>query len=175
MDETFIKQKLRNQDKNIFDSVFTYYYSGLCAFVYQFVQDRDASEDLVQDFFVSFWTDCPKLDISGSLKSYFFTSVKNRALDYLKHQQVKSQHKDYYLSIQDLTIESFEFAESELMELLDEALKKLQPRCRQIFELNRFNGKTNKEIAELLNISQRTVELQISNALKVLKKELSKL
>jgi RNA polymerase sigma-70 factor (ECF subfamily) len=172
MDDHFIKERLKSQDKSVFDSIFSYYYSGLCAFSYQFVQNRDVAEDLVQEFFVRFWTDCPSIEITGSLKSYFFTSVKNKSLDYLKHLQVRSKHKENYLSEQEVFSEFMEYAETELMDLIELELKKLQPRCQEIFRMSRFKGISNKEIAESLNLSQRTVELQISNALKVLKKEL---
>ena len=64
------------------------------------------------------------------------------------------------------------FAESELETLISESMEKLPPRCREIFVLSRFNGLKNQEIAEKLNISKRTVELQISNALKLLRSDL---
>lgn len=173
MDDFFIKEKLKSQDKSVFDAVFTYYYSGLCAFSNHFVNNKDVAEDLVQDFFVHFWTNCPDIAITGSLKSYFFTSVKNKSLDYLKHQKVKLQHKDLSLSSHEEINESDVYTETELLEIIEKKITKLPPRCREIFILSRFKGKTNKEISELLHISKRTVELQISNALKVLKKELS--
>lgn len=173
MEDKFIIDRLRAQDKKIFDAVFTYYYSGLCAFVYQYINDRDTVEDLVQDFFVKFWADSQRIEITGSLKAYLFSALRNSALDYLKHQQVKARFKDQYLATGDITSESYEYAESELMEIIDQQLLKLPPRCREIFTLSRFRGISNKEIAESLKISKRTVELQISNALKALKKALA--
>jgi len=173
MDDIYIKKKLQIQDKIVFDYVFTYYYSGLCAYVNQLVGDRDVAEDLVQDFFVHFWVECPKLEISGSLKSYFFSALKNKALDYFKHIKVKNQYKEHILSKQFEESEASEYAEIELMVLIKNGLKKLQPRCREIFVLSRFQGKSNKEISEFFKISQRTVELQISNALKILRTEIS--
>jgi RNA polymerase sigma-70 factor (ECF subfamily) len=62
--------------------------------------------------------------------------------------------------------------EPELTELIEKGMQKLPPRCREIFILSRFEGKDNGEIAEMLGISKRTVELQISNALKILRTEL---
>jgi len=64
------------------------------------------------------------------------------------------------------------FAESELRQAIQKSLQKLPPRCREIFELSRHNGLSNQEISEQLGLSKRTVELQISNSLKVLRKEL---
>ncbi len=173
MDENYIKKKLRSQDKIVFDYVFTYYYSALCTFVNQSVQNRDVAEELVQDFFVHFWMECPELEISGSLKSYFFSAVRNKTADYYKHVKVKNHYREFILSKQAVKTEESEYAEVELLALIKKGLKKLQPRCREIFVLSRFNGKSNKEISELFKISQRTVELQISNALKILRIELA--
>mgnify|MGYP006285505971 FL=1 len=173
MDDSFIKERLKKQDRMIFESVFTYYYSGLCAFACQFVQNRDLAEDLVQDFFVQFWTDCPHTEITGSLKTYFFSAIKNRSLDHLKHMRVRSNHSNYIHAIENIKTESYAFAESELMEIIERGMDLLQPRCRQIFRMSRFDGLSNKKIADCLKISQRTVELQISKALKALRQYLA--
>lgn len=173
MDDYYINKGLQNQDRIVFDFVFTYYYSGLCAFVNQYVNDKDVAEELVQDFFVRFWVDCPNLEIKVSLKAYFFASVKNDALDYIKHQAVKKRYKDYILQNSPIVFEEDAYAEKELMGIITNGLLKLQPRCSEIFVLSRFKGKSNKEISKVFKISQRTVEIQISNALKLLKKELA--
>ena len=138
------------------------------------VEDRDAAEDLVQDFFFKIWVSKKELEISTSLKSYFFASVKNQALNHLKHLKVKEDYDKYInkKNEQESQMQSWEFAEPELAELIDQAIQKLPPRCREIFALSRFEGKDNAGIAVDLGISKRTVELQISNALKQLRAEL---
>jgi RNA polymerase sigma-70 factor (ECF subfamily) len=140
----------------------------------QYLNDRSASEDLVQDFFVSLWITAPNVHISTSLKSYLFSSIKNRCLDYQKHQKIVKKYQAHVLfssKIGDDTVEHY-LAESELRLAIQKCLDKLSPRCREIFELSRLNGLSNQEISEKLGISKRTVELQISNSLKILKKEL---
>ncbi len=159
----------------IFDYVFNYYYSSLCAFSMQFLCDRNAVEDLVQDFFVSLWMDSPRHTINSSLKSYLFAGVKNRCLDFRKHQGVIKKHQSFVLfstKQEDNSTEHF-LAESELRLVVENCVEKLAPRCREIFELSRLKGLTNHEIAVELGLSKRTVELQISNALKTLRKELA--
>jgi len=172
MDDSFIKSNIKNRDKKTFDSVFTYYYSGLCAFAYNYINDRDRVEDIVQDFFVCFWADCQDLEISGTLKSYFFSSVKNRCLDEIKHDTVKNSHKEHVMNKNSESDGYDEYAEAELLEIIEKAIAKLQPRTGEIFTLSRFQGKSNSEIASQLGITKRTVEIQISNALKELKKHL---
>ena len=172
MDDVFLKSRLKYQDKKVFDLVFSHYYTGLCAYAYGYVKDRSISEDIVQDFFLKFWNDCEIIEISGSLKNYFFTSVRNRSLDYLKHQQVHAKFVDETISAGAENNPPPEFTEEELLQLLEQKIKELPSRCREIFMLSRFEGLSNKEIAAKLGISKRTVEVQISNALRFLKKVL---
>lgn len=174
MEDKYLIAELNNKNKVVFDFVFNYYYSGLCAFANQLVEDRAVAEDLVQDLFFKIWVSKSKLEIVTSLKSYLFAAVKNKALNHLKHLKVKEEYGNY---ISDKTererqLQNWEFAEPELAELIDKAIQKLPPRCREIFILSRFEGKDNDSIATTLGLSKRTVELQISNALKQLRIEL---
>jgi RNA polymerase sigma-70 factor (ECF subfamily) len=141
----------------------------------QYLNNRNVVEDLVQDFFVSLWEQAPDLQINLSLKSYLFAGIRNRCLDYLKHQKVVEKFRTHILFSAegiDNPAEHY-FAESELRCAIERSMQKLSPRCREIFELSRLNGLSNKEIADHLGISIRTVELQICNSLKILRKGLS--
>ena len=175
MKDQIIIDGLERRDKVVFDYIFNYYYSSLCAFSMQYIDNRNAVEDLVQDFFVYFWVEAPQLKIKTSLKSYLFTAIKNRCLDYQKHHKIAEKYRNFILfsaEKDDNSTEHF-FAESELRQAIQTSLGKLPPRCREIFEYSRLQGLSNQEIAEKLDISKRTVELQISNALKILRKELA--
>lgn len=174
MKDLLLIEGLKRRDKLVFDYIFNYYYSSLCAFSLQYLNDRNPVEDLVQDFFVSLWIEAPHLQINSSLKSYLFASIKNRCLDHQKHQIVTEKYRTFILFSSDNGNDSTDhyFAESELRIAIQKSLEKMAPRCREIFELSRNNGFSNQEISEKLGISKRTVELQISNSLKILKKEL---
>jgi len=174
LDDKYLIAELNNKNKVVFDFVFNYYYSGLCASANQMVTDRAVAEDLVQDLFFKIWISKSKLEIETSLKSYFFASVKNKALNHLKHLKVKEEYSNYITNKneKESQLQSWEFAEPELAELIDRAIQKLPPRCREIFVLSRFEGRDNESIATALGLSKRTVELQISNALKQLRIEL---
>lgn len=175
MKDTLLTEGLRLRDKAVFDYIFNYYYSSLCAFSMQYVGDHDEANDLVQDFFVTLWIDAPNLQIHSSLKSYLFAGVKNRCLDFRKHKKVTEKYNAYILFSQgesnDNTTDHY-FAESELRQAIQKSMEKLSPRCREIFQLSRINGLSNLEISKQLGISRRTVELQIYNSLKILRKEL---
>lgn len=174
MNDLLLIEGLRRRDKVVFDYIFNYYYSSLCTFSMQYLKDRNTIEDLVQDFFVSLWIDAPGLEIRSSLKAYLIVSIKNRCLDFQKHQKVSEKYREYILFSSETgesTTDHY-FAESELRQAIKISLEKLSPRCREIFELSRLKGLSNQEISEQLGISKRTVEIQISNSLKVLRKKL---
>ena len=172
MEEKYLISGIKNKNKVVFDFVFNYYYSGLCAYSRHWADDSAVAEDIVQDFFVSLWINSSKLEITSSLKSYFFISVKNRTLNYLKHVKVKEQYKNKVIKDPSVNYTDWTFTESELTGIIEKSIQKLPPRCREIFILNRIKRKNNGEIAEKLGLSKRTVELQISNALKFLRVEL---
>jgi RNA polymerase sigma-70 factor, ECF subfamily len=174
MEEKFLINGIMTQNKIVFDFVFHYYYSGLCAYCERITGSQQAAEDIVQDLFVYLWLKHNQINITSSLKNYLFTSVKNRAIDYIKHEKIKVDRLNSLSDSDGLTnnLSSFWFAESELQEIVEKGLEKLTPRCREIFQLSRFDGLKNQEIAEKLSISKRTVELQVSNALKILRREL---
>ena len=175
MKDLFVIEGLERREKVVFDYVFNYYYSSLCTFSLQYIDNRNSVEDLVQDFFVYLWVEAPHLKIKLSLKSYLFTSIKNRCLDYQKHHKITEKYRNFILFSTEKDDNSTEhyFAETELRQAIQMSLGKLPPRCREIFEYSRLDGLSNQEIADKLSISKRTVELQISNSLKILRKELA--
>lgn len=174
MNENALILGLRNRDKKIYEYIFNYYYSGLCAYSLKYIQDKEIIEDIVQDFFVTLWTKSDKLEISTSLKSYLFVSVRNRCLNYVKHTRIDDNFKaKIQVLAKGLSNDDFElYVEAELRESFENALNKLPTKCREIFILSRVKGIKNQEIADQLGISKRTVESQISIALRVLRGEL---
>lgn len=175
MNEELLRDGLRKRDRAVFDFVFNYYYSGLCTYCLQFIPDKELVEDLVQDFFIRLWIEGPRLQINISLRSYFFSSVKNLCLDVIRHSKVDKKYKNsiFFSSDQKHLSADFYLTEAELNLAIQRSITKLPPRCRQIFQMSRMDNYSNAEIAEKLGISKRTVEIQISNALKILRQELS--
>jgi RNA polymerase sigma-70 factor, ECF subfamily len=175
LQESLLIEGLKKKDKAVFDFVFNYYYSGLCTYSMHYLNDKETVEDLVQDFFVSLWIQSEALHIKTSLKAYLFTSIKNRCLDTLKHNKVEEKYRNFILfgSSNNSSSGDSYFAETELRQAIQTCMAKLSPRCREIFEMSRLNNLSNQEISDKLSISKRTVELQISNSLKILRKELT--
>jgi len=171
--ELFLFEEMKRGKEYAFDFFFNYYYPGLCVYAQKlFSFSDDESRDIVQDVFVKFWNNREKADVRFSVRSYLFISVKNKCLDLVrkKNKDIKVQN----ISLAEDTIdESFEtFVFSELEALFNASLAKLPERCREIFELSRLHGLKNREIAAKLNLSEKTVENQITKALHILKEEL---
>lgn len=135
-EETLIKRFISG-DQTAFELLFRFYYPGLVTFVAHIISDRDEAEEIVQDFFVNVWTARKSIQKSSSLKSYFFVSVKNRAFNYLKKEQIRektfAQLKE--LVEKDILFEPDLFVESELQQQIAKALEKLPARTREILTL----------------------------------------
>ena len=166
--------RLKAGDQTAFELLFYYYYPGLVMYACQFTADREDAEEIVQNFFVRFWEKHNRLIPCDSLKSYFFSSVKNGSLDFLKHQNIEKKYiRDMLeMSKHHLAYDTDLYVASELQETLKKGINLLPEKCREIFIMSRIQGLKNEEIATKLEISKRTVETQISKALKVLRVEL---
>lgn len=164
--------KIKNDDSKAFDLLFYDNYEVLCNYAFSIIKDFEASEDIVQDFFVKIWVNRANLTPSKFSKSYIFRSVHNSCLNYIKHQFVK----DKYQSVQHISDRIDDFQDSledfELMQQIELAIQKLPDKCRNIFCLSRFEGLKYKEIAARLNISENTVDTQIRRALQFLRDDL---
>lgn len=166
--------RLKEGDQTAFELLFHFYYPGLVIYASQFTADRDEAEEIVQDFFVRFWQKHQHVLFSDSLKNYFFSSIRNSSLNYLKHKRIEDSYlKEIYdLSNEHLAYDTNLYIESELQEKIKSSIELLPEKCREIFMMSRIRGLKNEEIAVDLNLSKRTVETQISNALKILRVEL---
>ena len=176
MDKNHIDQKilpgLKAGNEKAFDAVYKQYYGGLCAFASQYVSTAD-SEEIVQDVMMWLWENRETIAGEATLKSLLFTIAKNKCLNHVAHLQVRQRvHEKLYEKF----ITQFEdpdfYIPGELMEKLDQAIKALPEDYRKSFEMNRFDDMTYKEIAEKLDISEKTIAYRISQALKILRKEL---
>lgn len=162
------------RDRNAFEIVFRSYYSELCSFALRYVQNKDEAEGLVQDLFCYLWENLDRLVIKTSLKSYLYQAVRNRAFNRFKHEHVKSDHQSHLERTSTPALDSSKVLEAkELQGIIDQSINALPQKCREVFELSRYQGLKYKEIAEQLGISIKTVENQMGKALKHLRSELS--
>jgi len=165
-----------NINRQLFEQLFREHYNALCNFGMRYLHDTDSAQEIVQDVFINLWQKKETITSDKSVKSYLYTSVKNRCLNYIRdNKKFRSQYLDVELEL-DIPFEDVDlFSESETQDKINTALGKLPEKCRQVFELSRFEELKYKEIAERLGISQKTVEIHMSKALKILRIELKDL
>ena len=164
-------QEIRKGNEKAFNKAFDLYYSRLCYFADKILRDFDLSRSTAQQVFIDLWIKRDRLLIT-SLQSYLFQAVRNSALDVLKHKKVELH---YMSSLPKRESEEMTdlMEEAELADRINRAIQHLPEKCREIFILCRFEELKYSEIAARLNISVKTVEMQMSIALKKLRKELS--
>jgi len=169
-----IVNKIKQGNIRVFEKVFRELYSPLCGYANKIINDHDKAEEIVQEIFYNIWKKKEELTINISLKSYLYKSVKNGCLQIAQHQLVKDKYKQFVIN-SDSNKQPSPETELEVKEInmaIDQTLDALPERCKEIFYMNRFEGLKYREIAEKLSVSQKTVEANISKALKHLRKNL---
>ncbi len=157
----------RPLDKTGFELLFRNEFKGLVLFALGYVKDYDTARDLVQEAFLSMWEKRDQIDLSKPVRTYLSTIVKNKSLNYLRDNR---KFDARLISIEALYTDSVydhpdKLIESELQKRIETVIDELPEKCRQIFLLNRNEHLKYQEIADLLQISVKTVETQMSKAL----------
>jgi len=174
-EEKIIIQKIRNGDETAFESLFHSYYHRLCQYVFRFIHNVPDAENLVEDIFFNIWKNRHNWQPKGTLKSYLYKAARNQAINYRKHQEIVDNFikNDYNVLYSSITSPLENSSEKNIEALVRTAVEELPEKCGQIFKLNRFDGLSYAEIAQINEISVKTVENQIGRALKYLRSRLS--
>jgi len=167
-------KKISEGDKGAFDKLFLRYYDRLCQFVWHYIRDTDVTEDIVQELFFKIWINRTTWNFTPNIVSYLYKAARNKALSHLKKNKLIDR-------IQDDDSDSLDFSEIPEQEIIGkdfnekvlEAINELPEQCRNIFKMKKFDGLKYTEIAEIKNISVKTVETQMGRALKYLRKRLT--
>ena len=160
---------LKENDMLAFKEIYVRYWYDLYLISNKRLRSKEASEEIIQNFFTLFWINRKKINIRGALKAYLHTSIRYSVIDYLAREATRNNY---------LKLLSFSYTETantteetvflhEVEDGINQVISKLPAKCRRVFELSRQHHKSNKEIAELLGISEKTVENHITNALKL--------
>ena len=174
--EKQILSQIKKQDVGAYKYLFELYYKELYFFARKFLGNKEVAEEIVQDVFIALLENKDVLNITKSIKSYLYTSVKNRSINYLKS---KINNIDF-VSIDEAAKESCVVSADKLLELseLDDliikAVSMLPPKCKEMFHMSRNSEMTYQEIADALDVSKETVKSQISEAIKRIKVYLNK-
>jgi RNA polymerase sigma-70 factor, ECF subfamily len=174
-DETIIAG-IRAGDESAFDALVAKYYAGLYRFAVRYVRQHEAAEDLVHDVLFRIWEQRDRWEIRGTLAGYLYGSVRNRGINYVEHDLVEQRwrHRETarYARLPDRSASVPADVAVELSDLdraISAAVDRLPTRCRQVFVLSREHGLSYAEIATVMDISPKTVQIQMGRALKALR------
>ena len=155
--------------KSAFTAFYTTFFQKLLLTSDKYVKDIFVAEEIVQNVFLKIWESPESLEDIKSIKPYLYTAVINASISHINRQKNIEQHhlriaanltEEYCLDLDE---------ENDLIVLLYNEIEKLPPQCKKIFKLNRFDRLKYREIADQLNLSERTIENHIAHALKVLR------
>lgn len=165
---------------SLFDQIFQRYYQPLLLYGLKFVDDENEVHDILQEVFTMVWENQKHKLNETHLKPYLYNAVRNGCLNYLRHKLVVSKHiEKQQITLPLLELEFYKSGEKSLiekqdLEIINKAIGSLTPEYREVIELSRFEGLKNREIAEKLQIPERTVETRLYRALSALRKKLTK-
>lgn len=163
--EQQLSEAVRNSDSAAFKILYYRYYEPLYRYIFYRLHSKELTKDLLQDVFTRLWVNRKKFDPSKSLKAYIYSITSNLVIDYYRKRssRIKYKNESFRLKIfsgDDLTEEKIS---------IQNAISKLKDKVKDVFILNRYEGFTYKEIADILDISVKTVEKRMSKALQFLR------
>ncbi len=182
-DFSFSQLEVTNGEPPSFEIIFKKNFPRLKKYSLGMVRDYEVAEDLVQDAFIKLWEKRNELHSVDSIQGLLYTIVRNNCLNYLKKNKMREQYVEAFRfesPTQELFIRSF-LEEEELKEErlrfqneLERVLTILPDKCREVFELSRFEGLTNKEVAVFMGVTVKTVEKHLAKATKLHREALKK-
>jgi len=162
---------LTSNRKKKFELLFKDLFKPLCGFSMKYIGEMEEAKSLVHEVFISLWEKFETLPEDTNHRSYLYTAVRNRSLNYIRDRKKLVGLED--ISEQG-TEETNAFEVRELEKEIELAINTLPEKCRMVFEMSRYEELKYAEIAQKMNISVKTVEAQMSKALSVLRQALAK-
>jgi RNA polymerase sigma-70 factor (ECF subfamily) len=165
--EKLLIGKVKIGNEVAFKLLFDHYQRYIYAYSLSLLKSKPQAQEVVQDVFLNVWLNRERLDPSLSFKSYIFTIARNMAFNFLEKaaNDLKLRERIFYKSQLSNNFPDTPLIESDYKKLKDHAIRNLSPRCKQVFQMSRNDGKSYQEIAQELNISSNTVKNQMSKAL----------
>jgi len=171
-----LADRLRSGDSAAFTAIYHRYWECLYRSAFQVLRDSDVCDDLIQEIFIWLWSNREKHTISA-FEPYLRAAVKYKVANIIRHGKVKEAFFTYALQqeTQQELLESDDLEIRELKAIIRHFCENLPDRAQKIFYMSRYEYRTNKEIAEELGISEKTVENQMNINLKKLRISLGRM
>jgi RNA polymerase sigma-70 factor (ECF subfamily) len=169
-----LMREIKADNMFAFDVLYKKYSKRLYKFGYSLLKSREEAENLIQDVYLNLWENRYKVEKDSSVKYYLFTIAYNSAISIIRKKARESRSVEYLKSLQEINEEpvNIKLEYDELTKKLDEIIRELPKRQKEVFLLHRVEGLKYNEIAERLQISVNTIENHMSRALKTIRKKL---
>jgi len=164
---------LKEDELPAFVEIYNRYWSPLFAAAYNRIRDKEICKEAVQDVFTAFWTKRSTLLLEVGLSNYLFRSIRHQVIDHFRKQAIR---RAYNTRPTEETVDDSNMQRILLMDLqqsLDRLVEDLPDKCKSVYRLSKIEHRSNKEIAKILDISEKTVEGHLTKALKILRMNLS--
>ncbi|MDR6783517.1 RNA polymerase sigma-70 factor (family 1) [Pedobacter africanus] len=157
---------LKEGDQLAFTEIYNRYSGLLYAYAFKLTADRDVTKDMTQELFISLWDNRSELELKTSLSAYLYTAIRYKFLKQVAHQKVKAGYAEKFLQTFESGISSTEdyIEEKDLIRTVEKLVSELPPKMARAFVMSKLEFRTHQEIAEELNISEKTVKNLISQA-----------
>ena len=173
-DNNFLVHRLKIGDETAYDSLIDTYSQRLYGYALSLTRDRAQSQDILQNVFLKTWEKRKKLDIHTSLNNFLYRAVYNEFINqYKKKRAAMVLEQKYYDSLEKAVLAQDDPSYEHITKEISKEIKRLPPKCQQVFILSKQEGLTNTEISKYLNVSIKTVEAQITKAFHILRGRVS--
>ena len=165
----------RNGEESGFDFFFRKYYPSLVIFCTRIIRSQPPAEEIAGDCFIKLWDRHPAFSSEAHIRSFLYAVARNRCIDWLRQQKLTRANETEMAAATEDTVANIlvHMVRAETYREIQEAVKTLPPRCRQIFTMLYFEGKNYKEIAEELKLSLDTIRVQKARALLLIRQKIS--
>jgi len=168
--DEYILGLLPSNDSLAMELMFRKYYAYLCQTIVRVLNDEHTAEDLAQEVFFDVWRKRAEISVTTSLRAYLRRASVNKTLNFIRDRKIKWDDEDKLASAaSDTAGIALDLEGQDLERSIHSAIDLLPERCRLVFTLSRFGEMSHLQIANELNISVKTVENQMTKALKMLK------
>lgn len=167
-------EKTKKGDQDAYHKLYKQFYAPLCIYALRYINDTEVSRDCVQDVFLKIWRDRESISVNYSIRAYLLNSIRNTCFNLIEKKRIHQTYEQHILNTYSTFNEEDLYSIEELSSMVDDILDSFPERQKEIFKMSRLENLKNKEIAEKLDISIKTVESNITKSLKTFSSKLGK-